>query len=282
MVRAMELSFDALPLSEELRKAVASLGYLSMTPIQAASIPALLEGSDLIGESHTGSGKTAAFALPILERVDLTVRAAQAIVLCPTRELSAQVAREFRRLGKAHAGLQVLVLAGGEPVRGQASALERGAHLLVGTPGRVNDHLERGTLDLSQARTVVLDEADRMLDMGFQEAVESVLAALPKKRQTVLFSATFPATIEALSKRYQRAPVRVSIPAQGAEAPQIEERLIRVEPEAKRTALRATLEQHAHESCLVFVNMRATASESIPAQRPRRLLMSWPISMMWS
>jgi ATP-independent RNA helicase DbpA len=171
------------------------------------------------------------------------------------------VAREFRRLGRAHASLQVLVLAGGEPVRGQASALEKGAHILVGTPGRVNDHPDRGTLDLSHTRTVVLDEADRMLDMGFAEAVESVLKELPKKRQTALFSATFPSTIAALSKSYQRDPLHVRIADEPAEAPRIDQRVIRVEADAKRAALRTTLEQHAHESCLVFVNMRATAAE---------------------
>jgi ATP-independent RNA helicase DbpA len=261
MVARMDVSFDALALSQALLETVASLGYATMTPIQAASIPPLLEGRDLVGESQTGSGKTAAFSLPILERINLAERDPQALVLCPTRELSAQVAREMRRLGRSHASLQVLVLAGGEPVRPQANALERGAHVLVGTPGRIIDHLDRENLNLGNTHTVVLDEADRMLDMGFAEAVERILKSLPKARQTVLFSATFPSTIAALSKRYQRDPLRVAIPQVEADAPAIDERLVRVEPQAKKAALRATLEQHAHESALVFANMKATAAE---------------------
>jgi len=260
MVPAMELSFSALSLSPNLLKAVAGLGYEHMTPIQAASIPALLEGRDLIGQSQTGSGKTAAFALPILERVSLKTRSLSALVLCPTRELSAQVARELRKLGQGHAGLQVLVLAGGEPLRPQAQALERGVHIAVGTPGRVIDHLMRGTLELDSARTVVLDEADRMLDMGFSDQMEQILEALPKQRQTVFFSATFPSTIETLSKKYQRTPLRVSIAQAETSAQVIEQLVIRVEAEQKPAALRSVLEQHAHESALVFANLKATVA----------------------
>lgn len=257
----MEHSFNSLPLSPALLEVVKSLGYSQMTPIQAESIPVLLEGRDLIGESHTGSGKTAAFSLPILERIRLPERVPQALVLCPTRELSAQVARELRRLGRTHAGLQVLVTAGGEPLRPQASALERGVHIVVGTPGRVIDHLERDTLNLARTRTVVLDEADRMLEMGFADAVEQILSALPKARQTVLFSATFPSTIETLSKRYQRSPARIRIEQADADASSIEQRAIAVEPMEKVAALQRTLAQHPHESALVFANLKATVTE---------------------
>src|SRR4051794_21228987 len=174
MVPRMESSFDTLQLPPELLQVVASLGFSRMTPVQAESIPVLLTGHDLIGQSHTGSGKTVAFSLPILAKIELARRVPQALVLCPTRELCAQVAREMRRLGRGQAGLQVLALAGGEPLRPQANALERGVHIVVGTPGRVLDHLGRDILRLGSVRTVVLDEADRMLDMGFAEDVEHI------------------------------------------------------------------------------------------------------------
>jgi ATP-independent RNA helicase DbpA len=262
----MDTSFALLALTPALHEAVRALGYERMTPIQAASIPPLLEGRDLIGQSQTGSGKTAAFALPILQQAaDLgasgSVRTLSALVLCPTRELSAQVARELRKLGRNHAGLQVLVLAGGEPLRAQRDALERGVHVAVGTPGRVLDHLERGSLELSTARMVVLDEADRMLDMGFADEMEQILAALPAKRQTVFFSATFPGTIEALSRRYQRSPFRVTIEQNESTSAAIEQLLIYAEPEAKLKTLLRVLAQHPHESALIFANLKASVAE---------------------
>ncbi|HEX6240945.1 MAG TPA: ATP-dependent RNA helicase DbpA [Polyangiales bacterium] len=263
----MQSAFDVLPLPKALLQVVESLGHQQMTPIQAASIPLLLQGRDLVGQSQTGSGKTLAFALPLLAQVSLERRTPQALVLCPTRELSAQVARELRKLGRSQPGLQVLVLAGGEPVRAQAHALERGVHMVVGTPGRVIDHLERGTLELRHVGCVVLDEADRMLDMGFADAVEQILGELPDARQTVFFSATFPSTIEALSKRYQRAPERVVIAADESSALAIEEQVFVLEPGEKPAALRGTLAQHPHESALVFANMKASVAEVEQALR---------------
>jgi len=222
----------------------------------------LLEGRDLVGQSHTGSGKTAAFALPILQRLSLETRALKALVLCPTRELSAQVARELRKLGRNLPGLQVLVLAGGEPLRPQANALEKGVHVVVGTPGRVLDHLGRRTLDLRETETVVLDEADRMLDMGFADDMEQILEALPRSRQTVFFSATFPSTIEELSHKYQRDPVRVTIETpKGLEGEVSRQLLIKVEPEAKLQALRWVLQRYPHESALIFANLKVTVAE---------------------
>jgi len=258
----MDVQFRSLPLSSGLLEVVAALGYTQLTPIQAASIPVLLEGRDLVGQSRTGSGKTAAFALPILQRLSLETRALKALVLCPTRELSAQVARELRKLGRNLPGLQVLVLAGGEPLRPQASALEKGVHVAVGTPGRLLDHLDRGTLDLRRTETVVLDEADRMLDMGFADDMERILEALPRSRQTVFFSATFPSTIEALSNKYQRDPVRVTIETpQGVEGEASRQLLIKVEPEAKLRALRWALQRHPHEAALIFANLKTTVAE---------------------
>src|ERR1019366_3200819 len=186
----MKTDFRELALSKALLTVASELGFTTTTPIQAQAIPVLLAGKDVVAQSKTGSGKTAAFGLPLIDKLDLRTRGTGALVLCPTRELSAQVARELRKFGRRHPGLSVVVLSGGEPVRFQATALSRGAHIVVGTPGRVLDQLRRENLQLAGVATVVLDEADRMLEMGFQKEVEAILKELPAKRQTLLFSAT--------------------------------------------------------------------------------------------
>ena len=251
--------FDSL--SPALRAVVEELAYAQPTPIQAASLPALLEGRDLIGQSKTGSGKTAAFALPILERMELANRVVQALVLCPTRELSGQVARELRKLGRGHPGLHVLELVGGQPGRPQKEALGRGAHVVVGTPGRLLDHLRRGALDASSIRTAVLDEADRMLDMGFGEEVSRILEALPPSRQTALFSATFPDAIESMSRAYQRDAVRVTIDDPDEARVEIRQWQLAVSADEKLHALCWILERYPHESALIFCNFKATVAE---------------------
>jgi ATP-independent RNA helicase DbpA len=253
--------FGALALSAALVGVAAELGFEKLTSIQAASMPALLSGRDLIGQSATGSGKTVAFALPLLERLDLATRELQGLVLAPTRELAAQVARELRKLGRRQPGLSVALLAGGEPVREQARALERGAHLAVGTPGRVLDHLRRRTLRVHRVGTIVLDEADRMLDMGFQPDIEKVLKALPGSRQVVLFSATFPASIRELSKKYQKSPVSVEVETPLEGKPDIVELVVHTAQEKKLEALYRALEEHPHESALVFANQKLTVAE---------------------
>jgi len=255
------LDFASLPLSSDLQTVVGELGFASLTPIQAAAIPPLLAGRDLVGQSKTGSGKTAAFALPILQNLDMATRDLQAVVLCPTRELCAQVAREIRALGRRHAGLQVLVLAGGTPLRPQANALYRGAHIAVGTPGRVLDHLEKRTLSLRGVRTFVLDEADRMLDMGFQDEMDAILAAAPLPRQMVFFSATLPPTFAELSGRHQTDPVRVTIESEPEQAPDIRQLRVEAEQADKLAALTWVLAAHPHESALVFANMKVTVAE---------------------
>jgi ATP-dependent RNA helicase DbpA len=255
------MNFAALPLSPPLLQVVQELGFEALTPIQAESIPVLLRGADLIGQSQTGSGKTAAFALPILQKIRLAERQLHALVLCPTRELCAQVAAEMRRLARRLPGLHVVELAGGQPVQPQVGALERGAHIAVGTPGRVLDLLERQALDTRRLATVVLDEADRMLDMGFHEDMERILAETPAARQTVLFSATFPPTIEALSRAFQRAPVRVTIAAEAHSAPDIRQRLYTCEAEEKPALLLRLLRQYQPASALVFCNFKATVAE---------------------
>jgi ATP-dependent RNA helicase DbpA len=257
----MSSDFASLSLSPALLSVVHDLGFAELTPVQEQSIPALLEGKDLVGQSKTGSGKTAAFALPLLHKLDLSLREVQGLVLCPTRELSAQVARELRKLGRNLPGLSVLTLAGGQEVREQARALERGAHLAVGTPGRLLDHLQRRNLKVHRVATVVLDEADRMLDMGFGEDVGKVLKALPKARQTVFFSATYPATIRELSAKYQNDPLRVTISDESEAAPQTKELVVHVAPEQKLDALRWVLQHYPHDSALVFANLKVTVAE---------------------
>ncbi|MGH1343745.1 MAG: ATP-dependent RNA helicase DbpA [Nannocystales bacterium] len=253
--------FDSLAISPALRAVVAKLGYESLTPIQEQGIPVLLEGKDLVGQSKTGSGKTAAFALPILQSLKLDNRVLQAVVLCPTRELCGQVAREFRKLGRRHPGLAVLTVCGGEPGRPQAEALGRGVHVVVGTPGRVLDHLGRKTLRLGTVRTLVLDEADRMLDMGFEEDMEKILAEMPKQRQTALFSATFPRSIHAMSGRFQTDPVRVTIEEPAEEDGQIQQAVLIVDAAQKFDALASVLATHPHESALVFCNLKSSVRE---------------------
>jgi ATP-independent RNA helicase DbpA len=259
---ALPTTFAQLDLPEELLRVTSELGLTTLTPIQAQSLPILLQGADLVGQSRTGSGKTAAFALPLLARLRLPGRRLQALVLCPTRELCTQVARELRKLGRRSAGLQVLVVSGGQPSGPQRAALEKGVHAVVGTPGRVRDLLERGHLDLSALATVVLDEADRMLDMGFDDDMQAILGAAPVRRQTVFFSATFPDSIEALSRAYQRQPHRVTIEDDATVAPAtIRQALVQSPRDAKLDALGAVLRAVAPGSALVFCNHKAAASE---------------------
>jgi ATP-dependent RNA helicase DbpA len=259
----MNSGFAALSLSADLLQVVGELGYSQPTPIQEQSIPLLLKGKDLIAQSKTGSGKTAAFTLPLLEKMrsSLARRSVSALILCPTRELCAQVAREIRKLGRKHPGLQVLILSGGMPMGPQLGSLERGVHIVVGTPGRVLDHLTRGSLQLQNIQSVVLDEADRMLEMGFQEDLEKILSFTPAERQTVLFSATFPNTIETLSRAYQKNPTRVTIESQPETAHAIEHVFYEVEPTNRLSALMGILGSKAYESVIIFCNFKASVQQ---------------------
>ncbi|WP_374079218.1 ATP-dependent RNA helicase DbpA [Bdellovibrio bacteriovorus] len=252
--------FSSLSLSKELLAVAQDLGFEKLTPIQAESLPHLLAGKDLIGQSKTGSGKTAAFALPILEKIKVSERQLQALILCPTRELATQVVGEIRKLGRAHQGLQVLSLVGGQPGREQAEALANGVHIAVGTPGRVLDLITRRRIDLDGIATLVLDEADKMLDMGFEEEMNAIVRELPQKRQTVLFSATFPASIQAISKRYQKNPVQVTISEEG-ESSSIEQYVYDSENEHKVGTLMRILQQHPANSTVVFFNTKASVKE---------------------
>ncbi|QPF73204.1 ATP-dependent RNA helicase DbpA [Roseateles sp. DAIF2] len=208
--------FSELPLSAAVLANLEQLGYAQMTPIQAASLPLALAGRDLIAQAQTGSGKTAAFALSLLHRLDATRMEVQALVLCPTRELADQVTQEIRRLARAADNIKVLTLCGGSPMRPQAESLAYGAHIAVGTPGRLMDHLDRGTLQLGALNTLVLDEADRMLDMGFLDDIVKVAKQCPKDRQTLLFSATYPEGIAELARQFMREPAEVKVQAGGS------------------------------------------------------------------
>ncbi|NBT93055.1 MAG: ATP-dependent RNA helicase DbpA, partial [Betaproteobacteria bacterium] len=254
--------FSALPLAEATLANLAQLGYHQMTPIQAASLPAALAGQDLIAQAQTGSGKTAAFALALLAKLNPRWFAVQALVLCPTRELADQVSAEIRRLARAQDNVKVVTLCGGVPLRGQRASLENGAHIVVGTPGRVMDHLERGSLSLADMGTLVLDEADRMLDMGFMDDIRTVVRQCPPTRQTLLFSATYPDGIAKLAQDFLRAPVRIEVKAQAAQVT-IEQRFYEI-TRPQRLAVVAKLLLHFRPaSTLAFCNTKQQCKDLV-------------------
>jgi ATP-independent RNA helicase DbpA len=262
-------TFQSLGLSPEILQVLAELGFKNPSPIQAAAIPPMLAGKDVRGQAATGSGKTGAFALPILERILARPENwPHALILCPTRELANQVAREIRKFGRRIACLHVLELVGGAPAGPQKRALERKFHVVVGTPGRVLDHLGKGSLRLEEMRLVVLDEADRMLDMGFSEDMEEILRQCPRDRQTVLFSATFPDEIAALSESIQENPVSVKI--EGEETrPDIEAFKLVMDEEEKANALEAVLKRELPAAALIFCNQKITVSDLAAEMRER-------------
>ncbi|MDN3519949.1 DEAD/DEAH box helicase [Halomonas ramblicola] len=253
-------SFGDLALLPAVLSAVETLGYQTPSPIQAETIPALLEGRDMLGQAQTGTGKTAAFALPLLSRLDLSRREPQVLVLAPTRELAQQVAVSFSKYGQNLQGLEVAILCGGMEYRDQLQALKRGAQVVVGTPGRVIDHLDRGSLKLEGLNALVLDEADEMLRMGFIDDVKRVVADTPQDAQRVFFSATLPAEIERIVNRYLVDPVKVAIESRTTTGENIEQRLVRVDGGAKLEALARILEVEPVDGAIVFVRTRAACT----------------------
>ncbi|MFO7648857.1 DEAD/DEAH box helicase [Halomonas sp. 3H] len=253
-------SFGDLALLPAVLSAVQTLGYETPSPIQVQTIPALLEGRDMLGQAQTGTGKTAAFALPILSRLELTRREPQVLVLAPTRELAQQVAVSFSKYGQNLQGLEVATLCGGQEYREQLGALKRGAQVVVGTPGRVIDHLDRGSLKLDGLTSLVLDEADEMLRMGFIDDVKRVVADTPKDAQRVFFSATLPTEIERIVNRYLVDPVKVAIESRTTTGENIEQRLVRVDGGAKLEALSRILEVEPVDAAIVFVRTRAACT----------------------
>lgn len=254
-------TFGELGLPEPLLAALTAVGYETPSPIQAATIPALLSGRDVLGTAQTGTGKTAAFALPILSHLDLKLAKPQALVLAPTRELAIQVAEAFQRYAVQMPGFQVLPIYGGQGYGPQLHALRRGVHVVVGTPGRVIDHLERGTLDLSGLRNLVLDEADEMLRMGFIDDVEAVLKKVPDERQVALFSATMPPPIRRIAQTYLREPVEVTIASKTTTSANIRQRYWFVSGMHKLDALTRILEAEPFDAMIVFARTKAATEE---------------------
>lgn len=253
--------FAALGLSTPVLQALASVGYEAPSPIQAATIPLLVAGNDVLGQAQTGTGKTAAFALPILSRLDLAQREPQALVLVPTRELAIQVAEAFQKYAARMPGFHVLPIYGGQSYVPQLAALKRGTHVIVGTPGRITDHLERGTLSLQGIRFVVLDEADEMLAMGFVDAIDSILAKAPVERQVALFSATMPAQIRQIAQRHLRQPREINIRGKTTTAANIRQRCWMVSGLHKLDALTRILEVESFDAMLVFVRTKLATIE---------------------
>ena len=249
-------TFDQVGLTPALLETLESLNYTHMTPIQALSLPAILNQRDVIGQGKTGSGKTAAFGLGVLSNLNVKRFRVQSLVLCPTRELADQVAKEIRTLGRSIHNIKVLTLCGGMPMGPQIGSLEHGAHILVGTPGRILDHLEKGRINLEELNTLVLDEADRMLDMGFQDALDAIIEAAPKQRQTLLFSATFPEKIEQIAQRIMQLPEMIKVESTH-DTSSIAQYFYNVEgSEARDEALANLLLTHQPESAVVFCNTK--------------------------
>jgi ATP-independent RNA helicase DbpA len=253
-------AFSSLPLSKEILANIQSLEYKVMTPIQAQSLPAILEGKDLLAQAKTGSGKTAAFGIGLLHRLEVRNYKTQALVLCPTRELADQVGKELRRLARAIPNVKITTLCGGTPLGPQIASLEHHPHIVVGTPGRLLKHLNKGTLQLNNIKTLVLDEADRMLDMGFYEDIMQIIDATPRQRQTLLFSATYPDEIKHISEAIQNEPVDVRVETMH-DNKNIEQIFYEIQKGERTKTLIALLQHYRPDHSLVFCNRKQQCQE---------------------
>ncbi|MEJ1156453.1 DEAD/DEAH box helicase [Microbacterium marmarense] len=262
-------TFADLGLGESVLKALRDVGYETPSAIQAATIPTLLQGRDVVGLAQTGTGKTAAFALPILDRLDVSQKTPQALVLAPTRELALQVCEAFEKYASHVKGVHVLPVYGGQGYGVQLSALRRGVHVIVGTPGRIMDHLDKGTLDLSELKYLVLDEADEMLKMGFAEDVETILADTPSTKQVALFSATMPATIRRMSKQYLHDPEEITVKTKTTTSSTITQRYLIVSFQQKMDALTRILEVENFEGMIIFGRTKSVTEEIAEKLRAR-------------
>jgi ATP-dependent RNA helicase DbpA len=255
-----DTSFSSLALPKALLGNLENLNYLEMTAIQAAALPPTLAGKDVIAQAKTGSGKTAAFGLPLLTKINPRDFGAQALILCPTRELAAQVATEIRRLARYQQNIKVVTLCGGQPIGPQIGSLEHGAHIIVGTPGRIKDHLRKKTLSIARVSTLVLDEADRMLEMGFKEDIEGIVGNTPEDRQTLLFSATYPEDIQSLSARFQTAPQRITVESLHSEQ-KIDQKFFICQKSNRLASLAKLLAHFQPASVVIFCNTRQLTNE---------------------
>lgn len=251
-----EVRFEELGLCPEIVKAVKNMGFEEASPIQAKAIPIMKTGKDIIGQAQTGTGKTAAFGIPLLEKIDVRNKKLQGVVLCPTRELAIQVAEEIRDLGKYMHGIKVLPIYGGQEIVKQIRSLKSGTQLIIGTPGRVMDHMRRKTIKMDEVHTIVLDEADEMLNMGFREDIETILEGVPEERQTVLFSATMPKAIMDITKRFQKDAEIVKVTKKELTVPNIEQYYYEVKPKNKEEVLSRLLDIYTPKLSVIFCNTK--------------------------
>jgi len=252
--------FSSLPIASAQLKNLASLGYKQMTPVQAQSLPHVLKGKDIIAQAKTGSGKTVAFGIGLLEKINPRFFGTQALILCPTRELADQVGKEIRKLARSVPNIKLVLLCGGKPFGPQVGSLEHGAHIIVGTPGRIQDHLKKRTLQLDQLKTLVLDEADRMLDMGFSDVMTDIIQQTPKSRQTLLFSATYPNEIKQMCRSIQRDPVTVTVESNHQESV-IEQLFYEIKRHERNQTLLALFEHYQPKTAVVFCHTKAQCAE---------------------
>ena len=266
----MEITkFQELDLNPNILRAVEEMGFEEMSPIQAKAIPIMLEGKDIIGQAQTGTGKTAAFGIPLLQRIDIKDRNVQAIVLCPTRELAIQVAEEIRKLGMFMHGIKILPVYGGQEISKQIRSLKAGVQIIIGTPGRVMDHMRRKTVKFDTIHTIVLDEADEMLNMGFREDIETILGQLSKERQTVLFSATMPASIMDIARTYQKKAEIIRVVKKELTVPKIEQFYYEVNKKNKEDVLSRLLDMYNPKLSLIFCNTKKQVDELTSALQGR-------------
>lgn len=262
--------FSTLPLSKAQLNNLASLGYSQMTAIQAQSLPLIMNGKDIIAKAKTGSGKTVAFGLGLLATINPRHFGVQALVLCPTRELAEQVAKEIRKLARATPNIKLVLLCGGKPFGPQLASLQHGAHIVVGTPGRIQDHFRKGNIDASGLKTLVLDEADRMLDMGFYDVVTEIIGQLPNKRQTLLFSATYPTGIERLSRTIQKKPAEVTVASSHSHTV-IEQLFYEIKKHQRQSTLLLLFQHYRPESAIVFCHTKKQCDEVAETLKQHRV-----------
>jgi len=253
--------FENITVLNEIETAVKDMGFTELTAIQQQAIPLILEGRDIIGQSQTGTGKTAAFAIPVLQKVDQDLKKPQVIIICPTRELSVQVANEFRKLSKYLSGIKSVAVYGGEPINRQIMALKKGAQIIIGTPGRLMDHMRRKTIKVDHVHTIILDEADEMLKMGFREDIETILSDVNEERQTILFSATMPKEIINITHKYQKSPKIIKVQAKMITAETIKQEYSKVSEKNKTEALCRILDVNNPNRCIVFCNQKRVVDE---------------------
>lgn len=263
------IRFDELGLDERIVKAVTDMGFEAASPIQAQAIPVQMEGLDIIGQAQTGTGKTAAFGIPLLQKIDPKSKKLQAVALCPTRELAIQVAEEVRKLAKHMHGIKVLPIYGGQDIVKQIRSLKDGTQIIIGTPGRVMDHMRRKTVKFDHVHTVVLDEADEMLNMGFLEDMETILSQLPEDRQTVMFSATMPSAIEGIAKKFQKDPVIVRVVKKELTVPKVTQYYYEVKPKTKMEVMCRLLDMYAPKLSVVFCNTKRQVDELVQGLQGR-------------